>query len=136
MSLERTRRPGRQLKFALALPCYFASLVRMALLFLPVESSSAQCTTTPNLNPNPNPQSFDVVGDFNGDCKSDILWRNSSTEQVYIWLMNGTTIASSASPASPTTDWVIQGVGDFNGDGKSDILWRDSNTGHVYIMLL
>ena len=33
--------------------------------------------TTPNPNPNPNPASFAAVGDFNGDCKSDILWRNT-----------------------------------------------------------
>src|SRR5438876_73683 len=30
--------------------------------------------------------------DFNGDGKSDILWRNSSTGENYVWLMNGTTI--------------------------------------------
>jgi hypothetical protein len=76
------------------------------------------------------------VGDFNGDCKSDILWRNTSTQQVYIWLMNGTTFASNGSPGSPTSDWVIQSVGDFNGDGKADILWRNSTTGEVYIWLM
>jgi len=27
--------------------------------------------------------------DFNGDGKSDILWRNQTTGQVYVWLMNG-----------------------------------------------
>ena len=96
---------------------------------------SALCKTT-NPNPNPNPESFDAVGDFNGDCKSDILWRNSTTEQVYIWLMNGTTFASNGSPGSPTSDWVIQSVGDFNGDGKADILWRNSTTGEVYIWLM
>jgi hypothetical protein len=136
MNLERMRYAGRQLKLALALPCYFASLVLMATLFLPAESSSAQCTTKSNPNLNPNPESFDAVGDFNGDCKSDILWRNSTTEQVYIWLMNGTTFASNGSPGTPTSDWVIQGVGDFNGDGKSDILWRNSTTGEVYIWLM
>ena len=93
------------------------------------------CTTT-NPNPNPNPESFAAVGDFNGDCKSDILWRNTSTEQVYVWLMNGTTYPSSGSPGSPTSDWVIQGVGDFNGDGYADILWRNSTTGEVYIWLM
>jgi hypothetical protein len=77
-----------------------------------------------------------ATGDFNGDCKSDVLWRNPSTGQVYIWLMNGTAIAGNASPGSPTTDWVIEGIGDFNGDGKSDILWRNSTSGQVYIWLM
>src|SRR5437773_7624943 len=30
--------------------------------------------------------------DFNGDGRADILWRNSSTGENYLWLMNGTTI--------------------------------------------
>jgi Cysteine-rich secretory protein family/FG-GAP-like repeat len=73
------------------------------------------------------------VGDFDGDGKADIVWRNINTGQVYIWLMNGTAIASSGSPGSATLDWAIQGVGDFNGDGKADILWQNSKTGQVYI---
>ncbi|MGB6608170.1 MAG: VCBS repeat-containing protein [Acidobacteriaceae bacterium] len=100
-----------------------------------VSQAIGTCTTA-NPNPNPNPESFAAVGDFNGDCKSDVLWRNSSTRQVEIWLMNGTTFSSSGSPGSPTSDWVIQGAGDFNGDGKADILWRNSTSGEVYIWLM
>ena len=76
------------------------------------------------------------IGDFNGDGKADILWRNSTSGQVYVWLMNGTTIASSGSPGTVTSDWVIQGVGDFDGDGKSDILWRNSTSGQVYLWFI
>ncbi|MGB6905118.1 MAG: VCBS repeat-containing protein [Acidobacteriaceae bacterium] len=93
------------------------------------------CSTS-NPNPNPNPESFAAVGDFNGDCRSDILWRNNTTQQVDIWLMNGTTFTSSGSPGAPTSDWVIQAAGDFNGDGKADILWRNSTTGQVFIWLM
>ncbi len=100
-----------------------------------VVQAIGSCSTS-NPNPNPNPAVFAAVQDFNGDCMSDILWQNSSTQQVYEWLMNGTTIASSGSPYTPTSDWVIQGVGDFDGDGKSDILWRNTNSGEVYIWLM
>ena len=34
------------------------------------------------------------VGDFDGNLKSDILWRNSVSGTVYIWLMNGLTVSS------------------------------------------
>ena len=47
--------------------------------------------------------------DFNGNCKSDILWRDSSGN-VAIWLMNGTTIQSSAVVANVPTAWTIQGT--------------------------
>jgi hypothetical protein len=82
--------------------------------------------------------SFAAPGDFNGDGMADVLWQNSQTGQIYIWEMNGTTIASVGSVATlaPSTGWVIQGVGDFNGDGKADILFQNSTSGEVYIWLM
>jgi len=53
------------------------------------------------------------IGDFNGDGDADILWRNSTTGEVYIWLMNGTTLTSSGSLGYVSSDWSVQGVGDF-----------------------
>ena len=44
-----------------------------------------------------------------------------------IWLMNGTTIQSTAVLGNVDASWSIVGTGDFNLDGKSDILWRDTN---------
>src|SRR6266705_1945401 len=75
--------------------------------------------------------------DFDGDCKSDVLWRNSATGQDYLWLMNGLTIATGGfltQVGDPA--WQIQGVGDFDGDGKADILWRNALTGETYIWLM
>jgi ELWxxDGT repeat protein len=72
------------------------------------------------------------VGDFDGDGKKDILWRNTSGE-VTAWFMNGTTIASSGDLTSggvavrPDASWSVVGIGDFNGDGNSDLLWRNAN---------
>jgi hypothetical protein len=40
------------------------------------------------------------AGDFNGDGKSDLLFLNPTTEQVQIWLMNGTHVLSMAAPTS------------------------------------
>ena len=66
------------------------------------------------------------TGDFNGDGKGDILWRDTSGN-VAVWLMNGSTVATSASLGNLATTWSVSETGDFNGDGKSDILWRDSS---------
>jgi len=80
------------------------------------------------------------IGDFDGDGRKDVLWRNSSGE-VTAWLMNGSTIVSSNVIRSggvavrPDASWSIAGVGDFNHDGKADVLWRDGN-GNVAIWLM
>src|SRR5213082_1516186 len=79
----------------------------------------------------------DPVYDFNGSGTSDILWRNSSTGQNVLWLMNGATVASA--PALPTVanlNWIIAGAGDFNGDGKADILWHNQSTGQSQIWFM
>jgi serralysin len=72
------------------------------------------------------------IGDFNGDGKSDILWRNTSGTLID-WTMNGSQVASTqevtlqGSPATPDASWQIAQIGDFNANGKSDILWRNSD---------
>lgn len=69
------------------------------------------------------------TGDFDGDGKSDVLWRNVATGEVGLWLMNGTAIgAGGAVGAAPIAN-TIAGVGDFDHDGRSDILWRDPGGG-------
>ncbi|MES2904280.1 MAG: FG-GAP-like repeat-containing protein [Pseudomonadota bacterium] len=69
----------------------------------------------------------DVRNDFNGDGRSDILWRNVDG-QMSNWLgqANGGFVQNNANAAAvvPTT-WLIAGTGDFNGDGRDDVLWRN-----------
>jgi hypothetical protein len=74
--------------------------------------------------------------DFDGDGKADLVWRNTSSGVVAVWLMNGTTIASSGFPAGVPLAWQIAGVGDVNGDGKADVIWRNSTSGTVAVWLM
>jgi len=77
------------------------------------------------------------LADFSGDGHSDVLWRNTSTGENYIYLMNGLTIASQGSiNAVSDQAWQVKGIGDFDGDGKADILWRNISTGENYIWLM
>jgi len=99
-------------------------------------TQAIESCTTANPNPNPNPASFAAVADFNGDCKSDILWRNTSTQQVYEWFMNGTTYRVAGTPAAPPRTGSSRALAIFNGDGYADILWRNSTTGEVFIWLM
>jgi len=71
---------------------------------------------------------------FNADVKSDILWRDTSGD-VAMWLMNGSTVTSSASLGTIPTTYSIVGQRDFDGDGNADILWRDTS-GNLYMWLM
>jgi hypothetical protein len=55
---------------------------------------------------------IESVGDFNGDGKPDLVWRNTATGSVYAWFMNGVTMTGGAylTPAAVTdTTWVVAG---------------------------
>jgi hypothetical protein len=69
-----------------------------------------------------------VRNDFNGDGRSDILWRNWSTGTDVIW-RSANSATSQAVTSVSNLSWHIVGVGDFNGDRKADILWRNTSTG-------
>ena len=74
----------------------------------------------------------DVRNDFNGDGRSDVLWRHDNG-QLSNWLgqANGGFVGNDGNAlVSVSTNWQIAGTGDFNGDGRDDILWR-SNTGQL-----
>jgi ELWxxDGT repeat protein len=76
------------------------------------------------------------TGDFNGDGKADILWRNVNADspdagRLYVWMMDGPNVIGGTGYAAMDADlsWLLDGVGDLNGDGRSDILWRRADAG-------
>jgi Tannase and feruloyl esterase/FG-GAP-like repeat len=82
--------------------------------------------------------------DFNGDGKSDVLWRDTSNN-IGMWLMNGSAISQSGVIGNATTFWSVVGQRDFTGsglpnsttsnNGNADVLWRD-NAGNVGMWLM
>jgi hypothetical protein len=74
-----------------------------------------------------------ATGDFNGDGRSDILWRNTDNGNVTDWLGQANGGFASNGPATNNVGsvWKVAGTGDVNGDGIDDVIWRNTNTGDV-----
>jgi hypothetical protein len=84
--------------------------------------------------------SFLGTGDFNRDGKIDALWRNNGTGEIWLWFMNGATIAGSqqltwqgGAALVPVETWTVVAMGDFDNDGMPDILWRNARTGEIWL---
>ena len=72
--------------------------------------------------------------DFDGDRKSDLLWRHVSQGDIWLWPMDGTNnLGERFVRMLPDRDWEIRGLGDQTGDGKADILWRNKVDGRIYL---
>ena len=83
------------------------------------------------------PWQIQGAGDFNGDGKTDLVWRNSASGQNAVWFLDGTSLSGvTLLPEVGGTNWQIQGVGDFNGDQQSDLVWRDYATGDNVVWLM
>ena len=81
-------------------------------------------------------QNWTVVGagDFDGDTRADVLWRNASTGENYVYFMNGAAISGEGYIRTVASqDWQVVGVGDVNADARADIFWRNVATGDNYI---
>ncbi len=76
-------------------------------------------------------------GGFRQGQSTDILWRNTSTGENYIWYLDGVAVVAGAHlPGVVDQSWKIAVVADFNNDGNADILWRNTLTGENYIWYL
>ncbi|NJM48055.1 MAG: VCBS repeat-containing protein [Alkalinema sp. RU_4_3] len=73
-----------------------------------------------------------AFGDFNGDGKTDLFWRNSLTGENAIWLMEGVRLLEGQF-IEPVKQGGTALLGDFNNDQKTDILWHIPAEGLVSI---
>jgi hypothetical protein len=68
----------------------------------------------------------DGVGDFGGNGRDDILWRNDDGA-VSVWPGSDSGFEESRFNSSAAVSWQIAQVGDFNADGFAEVLWRQND---------
>ena len=64
-----------------------------------------------------------LVGDFNDDHHSDVLWYAPGSAADSLW--RGAANGFTAGPAVSINGNYTPAVGDFNGDGLTDVFWSD-----------
>ena len=75
-----------------------------------------------------------IKNDFNGDGKSDILFRSTSkNEPLWLYEMDGNIIIESNEVTPLNSNFEIVHIGDFTGENKVDILIRHSITDILYL---
>jgi hypothetical protein len=91
--------------------------------------------------PNKVPSDWRIVGaaDMNADGQADLVWRQQTTGDLYVWFMGPGTTATAGTSLSPSRvppSWTISAIGDFNGDDRADLVWQNLTTGHLYIWFM
>ena len=81
--------------------------------------------------------------DFNLDGVADIVWHNSASGEVQLWLMDGHKVRSRATVLGEDGNavhvgppWRIVASSDFDLDDCADILWHNSATGEVQLWFM
>ncbi len=77
-----------------------------------------------------------ATADFNADGWPDILWRNTGTQKLSIWTMNGTAKLGTVTPTpdqAVDANWAVVAALDYDKNATSDLLWYNSTSGKIVL---
>ncbi len=81
-----------------------------------------------------------ATGDVDGDGSTDIVWRNTTSGEVVLWFMNGSTVSKETDLLAPGVsvgaDWKIVGFSNADNQRGNDLLWRNLNSNNLAIWTL
>jgi hypothetical protein len=78
-------------------------------------------------------QSPAKYNDFNGDGNTDLLWTNSSSGAVGMWLLQGGSIQAATQIGLAAQPWRVVATADLDGDGKYDLVWHRPGSGEYAV---
>src|SRR5437016_5238156 len=77
------------------------------------------------------------IGDFDGDGRDDLFWRNADGTNAVWYFAGGNLIsASQFFVGAPLSEWRLDATGDFDGDGRDDLMWFNRNDGSTVRWLM
>lgn len=85
---------------------------------------------------------WNLIGaaDFNGDGSPDLVFFNTSTRVLQVWLMTGTTGTTFSSEVqldkTPAVGLAAVAVGDLNADGRPELILQDTASGALRVWYL
>jgi hypothetical protein len=79
-----------------------------------------------------------IKGDFDGDQKTDLVFRETATNAAFLWRMDGVTRFGGERPLTPVpaTNLRLVASDDFNGDQRTDLVYQNTTTGAVEFWLM
>lgn len=100
-----------------------------------LDSNGKVARTVDLLPMNDNRWKLESAGDFNGDGKGELVWRNTETGRVLMWKVFNEKVSGIqlVLGAQVQPGWRIVGTGDFNSDGQADLAWRNDDNGKAVI---
>jgi len=71
------------------------------------------------------------AGDYDGDGRVDLFWRNTADGTNAVWFFAGGNQIAAAQfyVGTPLAEWRIDATGDFDGDGRDDLMWSNMING-------
>lgn len=105
----------------------------LALALIPSATSSALAGSSAEPAPPIVDGENDVPGDFNEDGRPDLLWQNTESRELSVWLMAGIKPVRPVLIQSSTAvlDLPAVGTDDFNGDDRTDVVFWDPAAGKL-----
>jgi hypothetical protein len=77
-----------------------------------------------------------AVADMNGDGVPDLIWQNTSSNQVtvnYYGGAGGAVLQGWANLHEEAAGWLVVAAADFNGNGTPDLVWQNAGTNQVQV---
>ena len=76
--------------------------------------------------------------DLSGDGHADLVWRDTATGSVQLWLMSGAVRLGYTQLFGPlpASEWSLVAMGDFDGDRHADLVWQNARSGQAVVWFM